>query len=118
MMNEQPSSPEHPSTEHSADETRETLMNESQADDTQPVAGPAGQAGSEPAPTLWGEGRHPVHVAHLVMGIAFAGLLLVWALLYTGAAGGDDVQWLLPLPWLLAGAAGLAAAGRNARRRA
>lgn len=87
-----------------------------------PVTHAEPAAGHEPAPepgppTRWEEGRHPVHVAHLVMGIAFAGLLLVWALLWGGAVDGGDAQWLLPLPWLLAGAAGLAAAARGTRRR-
>lgn len=60
-------------------------------------------------------GRHPVHVAHLVMGVAFLGLFVVW--LVVGLAGADieDVRWLLPLPWLAAGAAGLV--GTAVRRR-
>ncbi|HEY1135574.1 MAG TPA: hypothetical protein VGE77_13450 [Nocardioides sp.] len=54
-------------------------------------------------------GLHPVNVGHLVMGIAFLGLVGVWALLATETVDGPDTRWLLPLPWLLAGAAGLAA---------
>lgn len=54
-------------------------------------------------------GLHPVNVGHLVMGIAFLGLACVWALLASGAAGAGDTRWLLPIPWLVAGAAGLAA---------
>lgn len=82
---------------------------------------PGGQEPAQGGPedqSRWDDGRHPVHVTHLVMGIAFAGLLVVWALVYGGVAEGTDARWLLPLPWLLAGGAGLAAAGRNARRRA
>lgn len=65
-------------------------------------------------------GRHPVNITQLVMGVAFAGLLLVWALYQGGMVDRDDFQWLLPIPWLAAGAAGLAATllpsrrGRNA----
>ena len=54
-------------------------------------------------------GLHPVNVGHLVMGIAFLGLACVWALLASGAADAGDTRWLLPIPWLVAGAAGLAA---------
>jgi hypothetical protein len=52
-------------------------------------------------------GRHPVNVGHLVMGIALLGLLAVWALVVSDVVSGDDVRWLLPAPWVLAGAAGL-----------
>ena len=63
-------------------------------------------------------GRHPVDVGHLVMGLAFLGLVTVWALFQTGVVDTDNVHWLLPLPWLLAGLAGLlAAVGGNRRRR-
>ena len=54
-------------------------------------------------------GRHPVNVGHLVMGIALLGLLAVWALVVGDVVEGDDVRWLLPAPWVLAGAAGLIA---------
>ena len=54
-------------------------------------------------------GRHPVNVGHLVMGIALLGLLAVWGLVVSDAVEGDDVRWLLPAPWVLAGAAGLVA---------
>jgi hypothetical protein len=52
-------------------------------------------------------GRHPVNVGHLVMGIALLGLSAVWALVVSDVVDGDDVRWLLPAPWVLAGAAGL-----------
>lgn len=54
-------------------------------------------------------GRHPVNITQLVMAVAFAGLLLVWALYQGDVVTRDDFQWLLPIPWLAAGAAGLAA---------
>ncbi|QCW50154.1 hypothetical protein FE634_06560 [Nocardioides dongxiaopingii] len=53
------------------------------------------------------EGRHPVSISHLVMGVAFAGMTLVWALLAGDVVEGDDVRWLMPVPWVLAGVAGL-----------
>jgi hypothetical protein len=70
----------------------------------------------EPRPLA--AGRHPVHVGHLVMGLAFLGLLGVWALLQAGVVGTDDVRWLLPLPWVLAGVAGLLATTLSGRGRA
>ena len=54
-------------------------------------------------------GRHPVNVGHLVMGIALLGLVAIWALIVGDVVEGDDVRWLLPTPWVLAGAAGLIA---------
>ncbi len=54
-------------------------------------------------------GRHPVNVGHLVMGIALLGLVAVWALIIGDVVEGEDVRWLLPAPWVLAGAAGLIA---------
>ncbi|NYD40794.1 hypothetical protein [Nocardioides panaciterrulae] len=62
-------------------------------------------------------GRHPVNVGQLVMGLAFLGLVAVWALVETGVAQGHDVRWLLPVPWVVAGATGLVAATRSNRNR-
>ena len=62
-------------------------------------------------------GRHPVNVGHLVMGIAFLGLTVVWTLVI--AADTVDLahtRWLLPLPWLVAGAVGLAATALRGKR--
>lgn len=61
--------------------------------------------------------RHPLNVGHLVMGIAFAGMVLVWALVAGDVAGEDDLAWLMPIPWVSAGAAGLVAMALGARRR-
>jgi hypothetical protein len=52
-------------------------------------------------------GRHPVNIAHLVMGVAFAGLTVVWALVTSDVVENDHVRWLMPVPWVLAGLAGL-----------
>ena len=63
----------------------------------------------EQQPTIWEAGRHPVNIGQLVMGLAFLGLVAVWALFTTDAVDGGDVRWLLPVPFVLAGAAGLVA---------
>ena len=64
-------------------------------------------------------GRHPINVGHLVMGLAFAGLVGIWALVVGDAIDNEDVRWLLPIPWVLAGVAGLLAVmlggGRKSR---
>lgn len=62
-------------------------------------------------------GRHPVNVGHLVMGIAFLGLVGIWSLVQSEVVGRGDVRWLLPLPWVLAGLAGLLAIGLSSSRR-
>jgi hypothetical protein len=59
--------------------------------------------------------RHPVNIGQLVMGVAFLGLVAVWALIEGGVVGDDDVRWLLPAPWVLAGLAGLLATTRSGR---
>jgi hypothetical protein len=61
--------------------------------------------------------RHPVNIGHLVMGLAFAGLVGVWALIVGDAVDGDDIRWLLPLPWVFAGTVGLLAVTLASRRR-
>ena len=67
-----------------------------------PIPAPA----PAPAPVRAG-GRHPVNIGHLVMGVAFAGLTVVWALVAGDVVEGDQVRWLMPVPWVLAGLAGL-----------
>jgi uncharacterized membrane protein len=54
-------------------------------------------------------GWHSVNVGHLVMGTAFVGLVVVWALISSDTVELVDAHWLLPLPWLVAGVVGLAA---------
>jgi len=61
-------------------------------------------------------GRHPVNVGHLVMGVAFVGLVVVWALLTSDTVQLENARWILPLPWLIGGAAGLAAILLRGRR--
>jgi hypothetical protein len=62
-------------------------------------------------------GRHPVNVGHLVMGLAFLGLVGVWALIQTEVVQGDDIRWLLPMPWVVAGIVGLLATTLSSRNR-
>jgi hypothetical protein len=52
-------------------------------------------------------GRHPVNIGHLVMGIAFLGLVGIWALVQSDVVNNGDIRWLLPIPWVFAGVAGL-----------
>lgn len=54
-------------------------------------------------------GRHPVNITQLVLGVAFAGMVLVWALVQGDVVDTSELRWLMPIPWLAAGAAGLAA---------
>ncbi len=63
-------------------------------------------------------GFHPAHVGHLVMGLAFLGLVAIWAAVQSDWVATNDVRWLLPLPWVFAGGAGLLAAVFSGRRRA
>jgi hypothetical protein len=71
-----------------------------------------GDPGREP--TL-ASGVHPVNVLHLVMGVAFVGITLIWALVESGAVDASDLRWLLPIPWVAAGVAGLVATAPRLR---
>jgi hypothetical protein len=62
-------------------------------------------------------GRHPVNISHLVMGLAFAGLVVIWALIVGDVIDTDHVGPLLGLPWVFAGAIGLLAAFLAGRQR-
>ncbi|TYL51904.1 hypothetical protein FXB39_05680 [Nocardioides sp. BGMRC 2183] len=72
---------------------------------------------SSPEDATQRSGFHPVNIGHLVMGVAFLGLTVVWALLVSDAVDPVDAHWLLPIPWLAAGAAGLVATVLRGRRR-
>jgi hypothetical protein len=61
-------------------------------------------------------GRHPVNVAHLVMGVAFLGIAVVWAFIASDTVQGSDVRWLMPIPWVAAGIAGVVASILPSRR--
>lgn len=62
-------------------------------------------------------GWHPMDVSHLVMGLVFATMVVLWALSLQGLVTSDDLRWILPLPWVLGGGAGLVALTLGARRR-
>ena len=61
--------------------------------------------------------RHPVHIGHLVMGLAFLCIVGAWGLVESGQVSGDDIRWLLPIPWVVAGVAGLVATAITGPRR-
>ena len=61
-------------------------------------------------------GLHPVNITQLVLGVAFAGMVLVWALVQGDVVETDELRWLMPIPWIAAGAAGLAATVWPSRR--
>jgi hypothetical protein len=60
-------------------------------------------------------GRHPFNVLHLVFGVAFLGMVVNWALIESGAVETSGLRWLLPIPWVAAGAAGLIATAPRLR---
>jgi hypothetical protein len=62
-------------------------------------------------------GRHQLNIGHLVMGLAFLGIVGIWGLVQTDTVTGDDIRWLLPIPWVVAGAVGLAATAVTGSRR-
>ncbi|MCL8025169.1 hypothetical protein [Nocardioides bruguierae] len=62
-------------------------------------------------------GTHPVNVTHLVMSVVLLGLAATWALVQADVVERGDLRWLLPLPWVLAGVAGLLTAVLGGRRR-
>ena len=99
-----------------------STMSDSVREDLERVERLLGAGGSvdagEPADVDSRSGRHPVSVGHLVMGLAFLCFVGAWALVQADVVGGDDIRWLLPVPWIVAGAVGLAVtAASSARRR-
>jgi hypothetical protein len=62
-------------------------------------------------------GWHQVNIGHLVMGVAFLGIVGIWALVQTDTVTGDDVRWLMPIPWVAAGIVGLVATAITGSRR-
>ena len=72
--------------------------------------GPAGSGSRS-----WAAGAHPVNILHLVFGVAFLGLVVTWALIESGTVGTHGLRWLLPIPWVAAGLAGLVATAPRLR---
>ena len=68
-------------------------------------------------PGVVAAGRHPVNVGHLVMGLAFIGLVAVWSLVANDVVDNEDIRWLLPVPWVTAGLGGLLALAVTGSRR-
>jgi hypothetical protein len=95
-----------PTTEPLSDPTTEPLI-------TQLLTEPVTPAGPARPPRR--VNTHPVNVLHLVMGVAFLGITFIWALVEGGAAGASDLRWLLPIPWVAAGIAGLVATAPRLR---
>lgn len=62
-------------------------------------------------------GLHELHITHLVMGIAFAGIALVWLLSMLDVVPDAGLRLLVPLPFLFAGGLGLLALVLSHRRR-
>lgn len=58
-------------------------------------------------PSLWEIGRHRTDIGQLVMGLAFLSVVGCWLLVQTDVVTGEDIRWLLPIPWVVAGAIGL-----------
>ena len=113
--NPQPDDPTYDPTKDEAGSTMDDTDTDTDTTATYDVTpGPTpASAASEPP-----SGRHPVNIGHLVMGLAFAGLVVIWALIEADVIADRDVRWLLPIPWVLAGTAGLLAVtlGNRSRR--
>jgi len=62
-------------------------------------------------------GSHPVNVGQLAMGLVFLTAVVAWGLIQSDTVTGDDIRWLLPLPWVIGGAIGLVAAAISGVRR-
>jgi hypothetical protein len=82
-------------------------MSEHTTDQTQPLA--------EQTSRSFAAGLHPINIGHLVMGVAFLGFFVNWALIQSSTLEAHDLRWLLPIPWVAAGAAGLVATAPRLR---
>ncbi len=49
------------------------------------------------------------------MGVAFLGFFVNWALIQSSTLEAHDLRWLLPIPWVAAGAAGIIASAPRLR---
>ncbi len=111
-----------PSEQGEPGETNETTE-VTEMIETDEVTEPATEHTTEPAieeasPRRgFGTGLHPVNILHLVFGVAFLGMVMNWALIESGAVETSGLRWLLPIPWVAAGAAGLIATAPRLRGR-
>lgn len=78
-----------------------------------PEQTPGQDATARQRPSGW----HQVNTGHLVMGVAFVGLVVVWALLTSDTVDIEHHGWVMGLPWLVAGAVGLVATVLRGPRR-
>lgn len=58
-----------------------------------------------------------INLSQLVMAVAFLAMVAIWGLLTTDTVSVKDLRWLLPIPFLSAGAVGLVASLTDVRRR-
>lgn len=79
---------------------------------TDPLTGDGDGDAVPPPPPIHAPtgGRHPVNIGHLVMGLVFLTFVGAWGLVQTDVVTGDDMHWLLPIPWVVGGAVGVAVA--------
>lgn len=82
-----------------------------------PEHAPGQETAQEAAAPQRRTGWHPVNTGHLVMGVAFLGLVAAWALLISDTVAIEDHGWVMGVPWLVAGAAGLLATVLRGPRR-
>ncbi len=68
-------------------------------------------------PGAFAAGRHPVNIGHLVMGLAFVAMVGIWSLVVNDVVGNEEINWLLPVPWVFAGLGGLVALAVSGSRR-
>lgn len=109
--------PAEPTQEPTEEPTAELVEEPVEEPTEEPTEEPVEEVVVPPAPKT-PSAFHPVNVGHLVMGTAFVGLVVVWALVSSDTVELRDAHWLLPLPWLVAGVVGLAATVlRSATRR-
>jgi hypothetical protein len=94
----------------------ENTMSEQTPDHTADPTSTTEYVAQEPAARRgFAAGLHPVNILHLVLGVAFLGMTVNWALIESGAVETGGLRWLLPIPWVAAGAAGLIATAPRLR---
>ncbi|SFC72964.1 hypothetical protein SAMN04487968_11080 [Nocardioides terrae] len=91
--------------------TKDTRTQDTRTEDTDRP-----DTGSE-ARELVRSGWHRVNIGHLVMGLAFLCFVGGWGLVQADVVTGDAIRWLLPIPWLVAGAVGLVVVAVTSARR-